>query len=54
MTTNEKNFSVKTLKDYFGLRDGDKLADFANELKELSDEEKQQLSEGIESGSLTY
>ena len=50
----EKLFSVKVLKDFFGLRDGDKLADFAKELKELSDEEKIQLSNGIEDGTLDY
>jgi hypothetical protein len=52
--TDEKKFSVKVLKEFFGLREGDKLADFAQELKALSDEEKQQLHDGIEDGSLTY
>lgn len=52
--TDEKKFSVKVLKEYFGLRDGDKLADFAKELKDLSEEEKIQLHDGIEDGSMNY
>lgn len=46
--------STKALKEFFGLRPGDKLADFAGELKELSNESKLQLSDGIQDGSLTY
>lgn len=49
-----KKGKVKVLKEYFGLKEGQKLTDFAAELKELTDEEKVQLTEGIEDGSLTY
>jgi len=52
--TEEKRTFTKTLKDYFGIKEGDKLADFAKEIQALSDEEKAQLADGIENGSLTY
>lgn len=52
--TDEKPFSVKTLKEFFGFREGTKLADFGAELKALSDEEKTQLCNGIEDGTLDY
>jgi len=50
----KKPGTTKILKEYFGMRPGTKLADFAAELKELSDEEKEQLAEGISNGSLNY
>lgn len=52
--TEEKKVNVKALKEFFGLKEGQRLADFAEELKALSTEEKEQLSEGILNGSLTY
>ena len=42
------------LKEYFGYRAGQKLTDFAAELKSLSPEEKTQLETGIRNGTLTY
>lgn len=42
------------LKEYFGYRAGQKLTDFAAELKSLSPEEKAQLETGIRNGTLTY
>jgi len=50
----EKKYSVKTLVNYFGKKEGQDLNGFAKEMKELSEEEKIQLSKGIEDGSLTY
>ena len=50
----EKKISIKPLKEFFGLKEGQKLADFAEELKQLTDEDKQQLSKGIEDGTLNY
>jgi len=46
--------SVSTLKKFFELKEGQKLQDFAEELKSLTMEEKLALCDGIESGSLTY
>jgi hypothetical protein len=42
------------LREYFGYREGDGLAQFAAELKALSEDEKEQLAEGIHNGTLTY
>ncbi len=42
------------LKKFFGLREGDKLIDFAKELKDLTDEDRIQLTSGILDGSFTY
>jgi len=50
----KKPGTTKVLKEFFGMRPGTKLADFAAELKELSDVEKEQLAEGISNGSLNY
>jgi hypothetical protein len=52
--TEQKRTFTKTLKDYFGIRPGDALADFAKEIQALSDEDKVQLADGIEDGTLTY
>lgn len=46
--------NVKVLRDYFGKKEGGTLAGFAAELKELTDQEKQQLADGIRNESLTY
>lgn len=54
MADEEKKVNVKALKEYFGLREGQKLMDFGRELQTLSHEEKVQLSEGIENGTYTY
>lgn len=45
---------IKVIKDFFGYKEGQDLRAFADEFKELSDEDKIQLSEGIKNGSLTY
>ena len=50
----KKPYSVKTLMEYFGRRPGENIKAFAEELKGLSDEEKIQLTQGIENGTLTY
>jgi hypothetical protein len=54
MAEEKKTTSIKTIKDYFGFREGDSMKDFAAEMKGLSQEDKEQLCEGIENGSLTY
>jgi hypothetical protein len=50
----EKKANVKALKDFFGTRPGEGIKEFSDELKKLSHEEKLQLSEGIENGTLNY
>ena len=45
---------ISTLKKFFDLMPGQTLRDFANEVKELSDDEFETLKAGIEDGSLTY
>lgn len=52
--TDKPKTYIKTLKEFFGFREGQDLAGFGKELKDLSDEEKAQLGEGIENGSLDY
>lgn len=52
--TEEKRTFTKTLKEYFGLKEGDRLADFAKEIQALSEEDKVQLADGIENGTLDY
>ena len=46
--------NIKVLRDFFGKKEGGTLAGFAAELKELTDQEKQQLADGIRNESLTY
>jgi hypothetical protein len=45
---------VVILKNYFGYREGDGLAQFSAELKSLSPEDKDKLADGIRNGNLTY
>lgn len=53
-TENEKKSPARVLKQYFGLKEGQKISDFVEELKALSPEEKLQLTDGIQNGTLTY
>lgn len=46
--------NTKLISDFFGKREGDKLTDYMEEYKKLTDEDKQQLGDGIRNGSLTY
>lgn len=46
--------TIKQVADYFGRKPGQTLKDWGEEWKQLSDEEKTQLREGIGDGSLTY
>ena len=50
----KKKTPVVTLKSFFGLREDENLRGFLEELRELSDTEKEALAEGITSGTLTY
>jgi hypothetical protein len=51
----DKKFSVNKLYKFFGKGGPNPtVAGFAEELKQLTDMEKQQLSDGIENGTLTY
>lgn len=42
------------LKKFFGIKEGERLFDFAKELKSLTDEDRQQLTLGIEDESYSY
>ncbi len=46
--------TVKVLKDYFGLKPGQGLKGFAEELRELTPEDRQQLANGIQDESYNY
>ena len=50
----KKPYSVKTLKDFFGVRPGESIKDFGKELTALSEEEKTALTKGIEDESFDY
>jgi hypothetical protein len=45
---------VKALKDFFGYRPNEGLREFAAEVKALTDEDFEQLRQGIEDETLTY
>lgn len=45
--------SGKAMK-FFGKKDGQSLSDFAKEWKELSEDDKGQLIDGVNDGSFTY
>lgn len=45
---------LSLIKEFFGYKPGDRLSDFAEEFKSLSDMEKILLAEGIRDGSLNY
>ena len=45
---------AKTLKDFFGVKKGETLRDFALELKNLTVEDKEQLAAGIEDETFDY
>ena len=46
--------AASVLKKFFGLKDGQTLSDFAGELKQLTDEDKEQLVQGITDESFSY
>lgn len=50
----QKRTFTKTLKEYFGVKEGERLADFAKEIQALSEEDKIQLADGIENGTMNY
>lgn len=54
MTTDKDRSPLKLIKEFFGLKDGQKMTEFANEYKTLTDEDKEQLADGIEDGTLSY
>ena len=45
---------AKTLKDFFEIKKGETLRDFAQELKNLTAEDKEQLAAGIENETFDY
>lgn len=45
---------ISHLKKFFGTKDGQTLQQFADEVRCLSDEEFEQIRDGIVSGTLTY
>jgi hypothetical protein len=50
----EKKTGIAGIYKFFGPRAGQSIKDFSDEYKELTDEDKAQLREGIDNGSLTY
>lgn len=54
MTDEKKPGAAVVLKKYFEVRPGEKMVDFMEELKQLTPEDKEQLAEGINNGTLTY
>jgi hypothetical protein len=46
--------TIKAIKEFFGLRPGDTLKSFTAEWASLSDQDKEQIREGIGNGTLTY
>lgn len=46
--------SVTAIKKYFGLLPGQSLVDFKNEWGKLTEQDKEQLTEGIKNESLNY
>lgn len=54
MTDKKNPKTAVTLKKYFGIKEGDKLIDFANELKKLTDEDRQELTKGILDETFSY
>ncbi len=54
LTPVAKTHTAVVLKKYFGVRPGDKLQDFAKELKNLTDSDREELTTGILNESFTY
>lgn len=46
--------NVSQVYKYFGAKEGEGLRDFTQEWKQLNDEDKVQLTEGIANNSFTY
>jgi hypothetical protein len=46
--------TMKTVKDYFGIKPGTTLKDFTNEWSALTDEDKAQIKDGLSNETLTY
>lgn len=46
--------NVQAINKFFGKKEGESMADFMAEMKALTDQDKQQLGDGIRDGSLTY
>lgn len=45
---------VNNCHKFFGMLPGQRLAEFGNEIKALSDKDKEQLQNGFVNGTLTY
>lgn len=54
MPEEEKKTGIAGIYKFFGPRPGQSIKDFADEFKMLTVEDKNQLREGIDNGSLTY
>lgn len=52
--TDEKRTFAKLFQIYFGRKPGQTLGEFGAEINELSMEEKVQIADGIEDGTLNY
>lgn len=49
----EKSDAV-LIQKFFGKRNGTTLKDYMEEYRQLTEEDKQQIADGIRNGSLTY
>lgn len=54
MTDEKKRTFAKLFQGYFGRKPDQTLIEFGAEINELSDEEKNQLADGIEDSSFNY
>ncbi len=50
----KKLSTAMIFKTFFGVKKGQTLQEFAKELKALTDQDRQEMAQGIEDGTLTY
>ncbi len=46
--------TIKDVKDFFGMKPGQSLKEFAEEWKAMDDASKEQIRQGLGDGTLTY
>lgn len=54
MTDQKKPGNAAVIKKFFGTKQGQTMTGFMEELRELTPEDKEQLANGINDGSLNY
>jgi hypothetical protein len=52
--TDEKRTFAKLFQGFFGRKPGQTLMEFGAEINELTEDDKVQLADGIENGTLNY